>query len=44
MTCRPKAAIVGVGRVVSGGTCTATSRVAMVRQASRQPSASSAAV
>jgi hypothetical protein len=44
MTCRPTPTVAAFGRVVSGGTSTWVSRVAMVRQASRQPSLISAAV
>ena len=44
MTCRPTPTVAALGRVVSGGTSTVVSRVARVRQASRQPSLSSVAV
>ena len=44
MTCRPTPTVAALGRVVSGGTSTAVSCVAIVRQASRQPCFSSSAV
>src|SRR5580698_4803882 len=44
MTWRPTPTVAAFGRVVSGGTSTTVSLVAGVRQASRQPSASSALV
>ena len=40
ITWRPTPTVAALGRVVSGGTSTARSRVALTRQASRQPSSS----
>ena len=44
ITCRPTPTVAALGRVVSGGTSTARSRVACTRQPSRQPSASCSVV
>jgi hypothetical protein len=39
ITCRPTPTVAALGRVVSGGTSTFRSRVALTKHASRQPSA-----